>query len=128
MEPARKRRSTSRRDADLAQGPARLAVALGVDRTQDGEDVVDGPVFRLLPGTPPPAGLIRTGPRTGISTAREAQWRFWIEGDPTVSPYRAHSRAAGQPVKPGSANRVGSGSLDSSTRTAPAVRPDQGEA
>lgn len=99
MEPARKRRSTSRRDADLAQGPARLAVALGVDRTQDGEDVVDGPVFRLLPGTPPPAGLIRTGPRTGISTAREAQWRFWIEGDPTVSPYRAHSprrRTAGE--------------------------------
>lgn len=91
VEQARKRRTTSRRDHDLAQGPARLAVALGIDRAQDGEDVIDGPVFRLFPGTPPPARLIRTGPRTGIATATDVPWRFWIDGDPTVSPYRAHT-------------------------------------
>lgn len=66
-------------------------MALGVDRSQDGEDVVDGPVIRLLPGTPPPAELIRSGPRTGVSTAGDIPWRFWIHGDPSVSPYRAHT-------------------------------------
>ncbi|MFE0462542.1 DNA-3-methyladenine glycosylase [Kitasatospora sp. NPDC058965] len=91
VDPARRRRSTSRRDQDLAQGPARLALALGVDRTQDGEDVVAGPVFRLLPGSPPPPAQVRSGPRTGVSAAADTPWRFWIDGDPTVSPYRAHT-------------------------------------
>ncbi|PYC74568.1 DNA-3-methyladenine glycosylase [Streptomyces tateyamensis] len=91
IDSARRRRPGSRRDHDLAQGPARLTVALGVDRTQDGEDVVAGPVFRLLPGTPPAPGQIRTGPRTGVAAAADTPWRFWIEGDPTVSPYRAHA-------------------------------------
>ncbi|WP_035841660.1 DNA-3-methyladenine glycosylase [Kitasatospora azatica] len=98
---ARSRRSTSRRDHDLAQGPARLALALGVDRAQDGEDVVDGPVFSLLPGTPPPAARIRTGPRTGVATAADTPWRFWIDGDPTVSPYRAHTPRRRSPSKTG---------------------------
>ncbi|MDX2650554.1 3-methyladenine DNA glycosylase, partial [Streptomyces sp. PA03-1a] len=31
-----------------------------------------------------------TGPRTGGDGAAHP-WRFWIDGDPTVSPYRAHS-------------------------------------
>jgi DNA-3-methyladenine glycosylase len=62
-----------------------------VSRAQDGEDVVAGPVFRLLPGTPPAPGLIRTGPRTGVSSAADTPWRFWVDGDPTVSPYRAHT-------------------------------------
>ncbi|MGF1426321.1 DNA-3-methyladenine glycosylase [Kitasatospora sp. LaBMicrA B282] len=96
---ARRRRHTSRREHDLAQGPARLARALGVDRAQNGEDVVAGPVFRLLPGDPPPAELIRSGPRTGVSTAADTPWRFWIEGEPSVSPYRAHTprrRSAGK--------------------------------
>ncbi|WP_329568809.1 DNA-3-methyladenine glycosylase [Kitasatospora sp. NBC_01266] len=91
VEQARRRRPTSRRDHDLARGPARLAMALGVDRSQDGEDVVDGPVFRLLPGAPPAAELIRSGPRTGVSTAADTPWRFWIDGEPSVSPYRAHT-------------------------------------
>jgi DNA-3-methyladenine glycosylase len=91
LTPARRRRAGSRRDQDLAQGPARLTVALGVDRSQDGEDLVDGPVFRLLHGAPPDPERIRSGPRTGVSTAADTPWRFWIDGDPTVSPYRAHT-------------------------------------
>jgi DNA-3-methyladenine glycosylase len=99
VELARGRRTTTRRDHDLAQGPARLATALGVDRAQDGQDVVDGPVFRVLPGTPPPARLIRTGPRTGVATAADTPWRFWIDADPTVSPYRAHTPRRRSPGK-----------------------------
>ncbi|MDI5963058.1 DNA-3-methyladenine glycosylase [Streptomyces sp. SL13] len=91
---ARPRRATSRRDSDLAQGPARLAGALGIDRALNGADACapDGTPFRLLTGAPPAPGTVRTGPRTGVGGAgADHPWRFWIDGDPTVSPYRAHA-------------------------------------
>ncbi|MDH6134312.1 DNA-3-methyladenine glycosylase [Kitasatospora sp. MAA4] len=94
LELARKRRATSRTDSDLAQGPARLTVALGIDRAQDGVDL-HGPVLRLLPGSPPPTELVRSGPRTGVALGADTPWRFWTEGDPTVSPYRAHTPRRG---------------------------------
>ncbi len=96
VDTARERRTTSRRDADLASGPARLCVALGITLADDGADLVglaprDSPVRLELAHTPlPPAG-IRTGPRTGVSGEGGSDaypWRFWIDGDPTVSPYR----------------------------------------
>jgi DNA-3-methyladenine glycosylase len=93
---AHERRPTSRRPHDLAQGPARLATALDVDRTLNGADVCgtdpDTSPFSVLQGTPPPPDAIRTGPRTGVGGAgADHPWRFWIDGDPTVSPYRAHA-------------------------------------
>ena len=36
---------------------------------------------------------IATGPRVGVSSAADVPWRFWVEGDPTVSVYRPHVRA-----------------------------------
>jgi DNA-3-methyladenine glycosylase len=36
---------------------------------------------------------VQSGPRVGISTAADVPWRFWIDGDPTVSPYRRHRAA-----------------------------------
>lgn len=138
---------------DLARGPARLAVALGLAREHNGLDAVwegspaglprfpdptpaphggrldhetppadqldheTGPVghpdhatrpsrqpehaawltgfpkgtVAVLEGWPPEADAIRSGPRTGISTAKDTPWRFWIDDDPTVSPYRPHA-------------------------------------
>ena len=35
-----------------------------------------------------PPRIGHTGPRVGVSQAAERPWRFWIEGDPTVSAYR----------------------------------------
>ncbi|MEU6176126.1 DNA-3-methyladenine glycosylase [Streptantibioticus parmotrematis] len=90
---ARKRRSTSRRDTDLAQGPARLATALGVDRALNGADACPArpEPFRMLTGAPADPDAVRNGPRTGVGGEGAAHpWRFWIDGDPTVSPYRAH--------------------------------------
>lgn len=83
---ARRPRSSER---DLARGPARLCEALGVDRSLNGADVCD-PVgsLRVLPGAP--AAAYRTGPRTGVSSAKDVAWRFWIDGEPTVSPHRVH--------------------------------------
>ena len=77
---------------DLARGPARLAVALALDRTDDGVDVVDprGAVTLRLGRTL--AAEVASGPRVGVSgvggDAGRFPWRYWIAGDPTVSAYR----------------------------------------
>jgi DNA-3-methyladenine glycosylase len=74
---------------DLARGPARLTKALGVTRADIGADLLDpGSPLRLEPGPRPVR--VAAGPRVGISRAAEVPWRFWIDGDPTVSVYRAH--------------------------------------
>jgi len=94
---------------DLARGPARLCQALGIDRALDGADVcVAGAPLRMLSGAGNPARSavlargdetlippgtprrIVTGPRVGVSSAAEIPWRYWYDGDPTVSVYRAH--------------------------------------
>jgi DNA-3-methyladenine glycosylase len=84
------RRPTARRAADLARGPARLASLLGLQREHNGVDVTDpaSPV-RLLAAPPVDPALVRTGPRVGVAAAHEVPWRFWIDGSPAVSPYRA---------------------------------------
>ena len=49
------------------------------------------PDLPLRAGEPAEAGCDQSGPRTGVSVgAKETPWRFWIDGDPTVSPYRPH--------------------------------------
>ncbi|MEU9213204.1 DNA-3-methyladenine glycosylase [Streptomyces sp. NPDC048415] len=91
---ARKRRLSARYDKELAKGPARLATALGVDRSLDGTDACApvGSPLTLLTGTPVPSDQVSSGPRTGVSGDGGVHpWRFWIANDPTVSPYRAHT-------------------------------------
>ncbi|MFK4225748.1 DNA-3-methyladenine glycosylase [Streptomyces sp. NPDC019890] len=91
---ARKRRLSARYDKELAKGPARLATALDVDRALNGTDLClgDDAPLSLLTGTPPAPDLVRSGPRTGVGgDGAHHPWRFWIEGDHTVSPYRAHA-------------------------------------
>ncbi|QHO91184.1 DNA-3-methyladenine glycosylase [Actinomyces sp. 432] len=96
IELARRRRPTARSDRDLARGPARLCQALGLTRDDDGSRL--GPpgsrIALELPGVgeAPEPGRIRTGPRTGVSgpggDGAVYPWRFWLEGEPTVSPYQ----------------------------------------
>lgn len=87
---ARKRRPTAKADRELARGPARLVESLGVTRGDDGADVCgDGPLTARH-GAAVPKELIRTGPRVGLRDAPDFPWRFWIDGDPTVSVYRPH--------------------------------------
>ena len=91
IEIARARRPVAR-DRDLARGPARLTVALGIDRALDGADVTRaGSPLRVLRGDPVPDDVVRRGPRVGVSSAAELPWRMWIDGEPTVSTYKAHT-------------------------------------
>ena len=89
---ARRRRPAARAGHDLARGPARLCQALAIDRGLDGADVCDPAApLRILaaaPVRPPDPAAIRTGPRVGVASAAEVAWRFWVDGDPTVSVYR----------------------------------------
>lgn len=89
VELARERRTTSRSDRDLASGPARLCVALSITLGDLGDDLVTGPIRLERPLSSPP--VVANGPRTGVSGAGGSAaypWRFWIPGDPTVSPYK----------------------------------------
>ena len=49
------------------------------------------------PGTP---RRIAVGPRVGVSRAGEFPWRFWLDGDPTVSVYRPYAPRKRTPVTP----------------------------
>lgn len=85
-------RGTVRAEVDLARGPARLTVALGLGADADGLDLLEprGPVALRVPAVP--AGAVRSGPRVGVSgeggDGRFFPWRFWLDGEPTVSAYR----------------------------------------
>ncbi|GAA2090735.1 DNA-3-methyladenine glycosylase [Actinomadura alba] len=88
---------------DLARGPARLCQALAIDRELNGADVCDpaGPL-RIMAGDAVDLSLVRTGPRTGVNGAQDVPWRFWIDGEPSVSPYRPHvPRHRGRPTSDG---------------------------
>jgi DNA-3-methyladenine glycosylase len=92
---ARARRPAARTDVELAQGPARLAKALGVDGGLDGVDLLDPDgTLRLLPAPRSPREVV-TGPRVGLSAAAARPWRFWLPGEATVSRYRPATRRTG---------------------------------
>jgi DNA-3-methyladenine glycosylase len=92
---ARRRRGfdSARSPRDLARGPARLCQALAINRSQDGEDLLDlSSNLRLRAAVGDERAAepveIEAGPRVGVSQAADILWRFWIARDPTVSPYR----------------------------------------
>ncbi|MET0990136.1 MAG: DNA-3-methyladenine glycosylase, partial [Glaciihabitans sp.] len=102
IELARERRAASKADRDLASGPARLTVAAGITLADDGTDLQTGPILLRLPDSEVTSAAVRTapasGPRTGVSGPGGSDtfpWRFWIEGDATVSPYRASAPRRG---------------------------------
>jgi len=89
LELARLRRPTAKHDYELAQGPARLTKAMGLGREHNGIPALGGEVTVTLPGTPAPQ--VMTGPRVGISGpggTADYPWRFWLDGDPTVSKFK----------------------------------------
>ncbi|MFJ9567175.1 DNA-3-methyladenine glycosylase [Streptomyces fuscichromogenes] len=91
---AQERRGPGVRPRDLARGPANLARALGItDLRHDGRPACDAAAELFLAepaGSVPPARIGR-GPRTGVGgPAASYPWRFWMPGEASVSPYRAH--------------------------------------
>ena len=92
-EVARSRRPAARTEPELARGPARLATTLGLAAAANGADLLHpGSPVRLRAGDPVPDAAVRRGPRVGVAAAGDLPWRLWIDGDRTVSTYRAGTR------------------------------------
>lgn len=79
----------------LARGPGNLGAALGLDLHLNGQPFSQGSGTGLAGGVEltPAARRVDyvTGPRIGISKNTDAQLRFWIPGDPTVSSPRGRA-------------------------------------
>ena len=79
----------------LARGPGNLGAALGLDLHLNGQPFSQGSGTGLAGGVeliPAPRRVdYVTGPRIGISKNTDAQLRFWIPGDPTVSSPRGRA-------------------------------------
>ena len=76
-------------DRDLCRGPARLAKALGLDRDALGLDLIDPTSPVRLQRPPAVPGPVRSGPRVGVAgLGADLPWRFWLDGEATVSSYR----------------------------------------
>jgi DNA-3-methyladenine glycosylase len=73
------------RDEDLCSGPGKLTQALGIELSENGGDLRDGPL-RILPREP---GWLEpdvvAGMRVGITKAVELPWRFSVAGNRHVS-------------------------------------------
>ena len=79
LDEMRARRPAARRDRDLANGPGKLCAAFGLDRGDDGVDLVRGPVRIVDDGVAPP-NTPASSPRIGITKAVDRPWR-WYVGD-----------------------------------------------
>lgn len=77
-------------DVALARGPGCLGRVLGWTLADSGA-LFGQAGLSLVALTAEPV-IVRTGPRVGVSVAHERPWRFWIDGDPTVSAYRRSPR------------------------------------
>ncbi len=101
------------RDQDLCSGPGKLTQALGVELSENGTSLLDGPIAIYAGrGAERRAGVgrdeaiamdtpsngrpaIASGTRIGITKAVELRWRFCVVGSPHVS--RPWPRRANRP-------------------------------
>lgn len=89
------RRPSARRETDLTSGPGKLTDAFGIDKA-----------FHKMPLTQPPLYLaapdaVRNGPiatssRIGITRGVDLPWRFYVPGNPFVSPGKPSDIAAAE--------------------------------
>jgi len=73
-------------ERNLTNGPGKLCIALGIDRSLDGADLLGKRVW-IEEGQKIPRTRIASGPRVGIDYAGEwanKPWRFWIKGNVLV--------------------------------------------
>jgi DNA-3-methyladenine glycosylase len=74
-------------DKNLTSGPGKLCIALGVDRSMNGE-LLTGDRLWVEDAMAVPKPQISSGPRIGINYAEEfveKPWRFWIKNNQYVS-------------------------------------------
>ena len=86
IETMRERRGEMQ-DRNLTSGPGKLCLALGIDRSLNGEDLTGDRIW-VEEYRPVAESEISSGPRVGIDYAEEfvdMPWRFWLDGNQFVS-------------------------------------------
>lgn len=84
IEVMRERRPAARKTEDLASGPGKLTLAMGITRAQNGADVTRGTLVVRTP-TEPRRVEIAVTPRIGIRQCADWPLRFIIRGNKFVS-------------------------------------------
>jgi DNA-3-methyladenine glycosylase len=82
------RRRPVKLERNLTSGPGKLCLALGIDRSYDGADLLGERIWIEDEGDKLRASEIVSGARVGINYAEEyvdKPWRFWVKGNPYVS-------------------------------------------
>jgi DNA-3-methyladenine glycosylase len=85
------------RERDWTRGPGRLGQAFAMSGEHSGRDFCRPPLgepidLLVSEGEPADPRLVRVGPRVGVSgpggDGTAYPWRFWVDGEPSVSAYR----------------------------------------
>lgn len=84
LDAMRRRRLAAKRPEDLASGPGKLTLAMGITRRHNGQDVTRGPLVVRQPATSE-RFEIAASPRIGITKCADWPLRFYIKGNRFVS-------------------------------------------
>ncbi|HEX4999616.1 MAG TPA: DNA-3-methyladenine glycosylase [Terriglobia bacterium] len=82
----RRMRKNPPRDIDIASGPGKLCMAMGIDKTLNGADLSGGSLWVEDRNTA--CGPVLAAPRIGVDYAGEYRlkpWRLFVENNPHVS-------------------------------------------
>jgi DNA-3-methyladenine glycosylase len=106
LETMRAHRPGARRDRDLTSGPGKLTQAMGVGPEAHGSDLTRRPLYfaRPDPFEPP---VVATSSRIGITRAVDRPWRFFVPGNPFVSPGVPSDVAMARRARTGRGGREG---------------------
>jgi DNA-3-methyladenine glycosylase len=69
--------------SEIASGPGKMAMALGITTAQKGEDLTGEHIYLLEDKME--IGEIWQSPRIGLSEGRDKLWRFYLPDNPNVS-------------------------------------------
>lgn len=81
----RARRPQVRRLSDLTNGPGKLALAFDIDGSFHGTDLTLPPLYFSEGSQQDPLPVV-TSPRIGITRGVDLLWRYYVDGNPFVSP------------------------------------------
>jgi DNA-3-methyladenine glycosylase len=86
-------RPAARRDRDLASGPGKLTQAFDIDKRFHNIPLTAAPLYLAEPEEKLPLP-IATSSRIGLTRGIELPWRFFVPGNPHVSPGKPSDLAA----------------------------------
>jgi DNA-3-methyladenine glycosylase len=89
IELMQKRRPAAKKIEDLASGPGKLTLAMGITRELNGRDITRGPLVVREPAEKKEIEILVT-PRIGITKSPERPLRFLLKGNRFVSGRSGH--------------------------------------